>query len=303
MRESHLLQHIYAHTQHLTGPITIPPGDDMGAIQFGNTQLLVTVDQLADGVHFRLQSATLEQIAHKAIVRNLSDVAAMAALPVAAVASAALPRDFGAERAEQLIDHLRACAARYDCPIIGGDISIWNQSLILSVTVFAQPGGVEPVLRSGARLSDHIYVTGVLGGAWIESGGGAHLTAEPRLALARTLATNPAMQLHSMIDLSDGLASDLNRICVASKVAAQIEAAAIPCRPGVDVSRALNDGEDYELCFTASGNVPQEIDGIVITRIGSVSGSSGGEFGVTMKQPDGRPVVVQPTGWDHGSEQ
>ena len=303
MRESQLLQYIYAGTQHLTGPITIPPGDDMGAITFGDRELLVTVDQLADGVHFKLEAATSAQIAHKAMVRNLSDVAAMAAVPVGAVASASLPRDFGEDRAEQLIDALRAEAAKYHCPIIGGDISIWDHPLILSVTIFADPGGVTPILRSGAQPGDGIYVTGVLGGAWHESGGGAHLSAEPRLDVARALAEDANVHLRSMIDLSDGLASDLTRICVASNVAAQIQAKAIPCRAGVEVNHALCDGEDYELCFTAAGSVPDEIDAVAITKIGQAKAADGSAYAVTLIESDGSRRTVEPTGWDHGNEQ
>ncbi len=299
MRESDLLQHIYANASTLSERITIPPGDDMGAIRFGDRELLVTVDQVADGVHVNTANTSLDLIARKAIARNVSDVAAMAALPVGAVASACLPRDFGESRAKELIDHLRRHAAAFGCPIVGGDISMWDHPLVISVTVFAEAAGVQPVRRGGAKIGDGVYVTGRLGGAWDKQGGGAHLTAEPRIAIARALATAPAIQLHSMIDLSDGLGADLRRLCAASGVAADVQAAAVPCREGVTLDHALSDGEDYELCFTATGDVLPRIEGVPITRIGRIVDPGESKATMTLVHPDGRrePCIV--TGWDH----
>mgnify|MGYP006299752517 CR=1 FL=1 len=301
MREWALLQHVFGHNAELPDAVTIPPGDDMGGLRIGDRELLVTVDQVADGVHVNTSTTSLELIARKLIVRNLSDVAAMAGEPIGAVATACLPRDFGQSRAEELFDHLRRIAANYHCPLIGGDVSMWDQPLLLTMTIFAAPvpDSAAPVLRSGAKVGDGIYVTGRLGGAWDEQGGGPHLTAEPRLAVARRLAADAAVQLHAMIDLSDGLAGDLRHICEQSHAGAEIDAAAVPCRDGAMLQNALGDGEDYELCFTTSGKAPAEIDGVAITRIGRVVEAGDPASRITLVHAGGRREPLAITGWEH----
>ena len=226
MRELDLLQHIYAANAALPAGVTIPPGDDMGAVTIGDAQVLITVDQVADGVHFDLKNSPLEKIARKAITRNLSDVAAMGAVPVAAVVAGCLPRGFGEANANALGDHMRAVARGFGCPLIGGDISMWDHPLLLSVTVLAETKGVDPLLRTGAREGDVICVTGALGGSLVtmpdetqprDSRGRReythHLDFEPRLNVARALASSAELRPRCMIDLSDGLAQDLPRLC------------------------------------------------------------------------------------------
>lgn len=300
MRELELLQHVFAGNRLLSERITIPPGDDMGAVRVADCEVLVTVDQVVDGVHVKLAGTELEAVGRKAIVRNLSDVAAMAALPVGAVAAVLLPRDFGRERAEALFNHMRQTAAGYDCPLFGGDIAIHDGPLVLTVTVLAEAAGVPPVRRTGAMAGDTVYATGELGGAWDAHGGGPHLAAEPRIALARALATDSALQLHSMIDVSDGLGGDVRHICEQSGVDAELVADRIPCRRGVDVYRALNDGEDYELCFTAAGTCPVEVEGVKITAVGRVTVRQGGAAAVTLIHPDGRREPLAAESWEHG---
>ncbi len=297
MRESELLQHIYDANGELCADVVIPPGDDMGAVRLGGAMLLVTVDQVADGVHFDLARHSLTGIGRKAITRNLSDVAAMAAKPLAAVAAASLPRDFGQDRAEQLFDIMRQTAAAYGCPLIGGDISIWSGKLLLSVTVFAEPAGERPVLRSGAKVGDGIYVSGQLGGSLPS---GHHISFEPRLDIARTLGATPALRPNCMIDLSDGLGCDLPRICQASKVAAIIEAEKLPIRTNCDWKNAVGDGEDYELLFTSDKLTPGSIDGITITRIGQIVQHDQGPL-ATIRFEDGRVLDLSEHGWEHHS--
>jgi len=290
--------------------VVIPPGDDMGGVIVGGQLVLITVDQLADGVHFDSALTPLELIGRKAITRNLSDVAAMAAKPVGAVCAGCLPRGFGEANANRLFDVMREVAERYGCPLIGGDISVWDQRLILTVTVIAEPAGIEPVLRGGAKPGDVICVTGRLGGSWTapaESGGGPHMEFEPRVSLARKLAG--MVKLHSMMDISDGLAMDLPRICEASKVGAEIEVASLPLRPQAHTAAKLSgkpawvhgvgDGEDYELLFTVSQadavKLPGEIDGVPVTRIGRVTGGGG----VMLIHEGGRREAMGPGGWEH----
>lgn len=313
MRELELLSHIYKANPALPGAVSIPPGDDMGAVMVGGVTLLVTVDQVADGVHFELENTPIKKIGRKAITRNLSDVAAMAAKPVGAVAAACLPKGFREADAEALFDAMRCTAQAFGCPLIGGDISAWDQRLILTVAVFAEPDGVEPVTRNTAKAGDAVYVTGVLGGSLIRiddpPGYVHHLDFTPRIALARKLAVNTATRPHAMIDLSDGLAQDLTRICERSGVCAQIGCEMLPVsaaarlaarRSGQPAWRhALGDGEDYELCFTAPpGAVPGEIDGVPVTRVGHIMEAGPGPV-VTLLQSNGTVTDVRGLGWEH----
>jgi thiamine-monophosphate kinase len=313
MREFALLKHVYGANASLPSRVTIPPGDDMGAVRVAGDAVLVTVDQIADGVHFQLATTPLAKIARKAITRNLSDVAAMAARPIGGVVAACLPRHFGEARATELFDHMRRVGDVYDCPLFGGDVTIWDHPLLLSVTVLAEPDGIEPVLRRGAKVGDVICVTGHLGGS-LETVNGYthHLDFEPRLVVARKLASNPMTRPFCMIDLSDGLARDLGHLCDATGVAAVIDAAALPVddatraaarRDGrAEWEHAVGDGEDYELCFTVrperAAHLPAEIDGVVITRISQIVPGDG-EAAVRVRLPDGTVRPVQDLGWEH----
>ncbi len=311
MREMDLLQRIYAGNAGLPPGVTIRPGDDMGAVRIGGGEVLVTVDQVADGLHFRLGQTPIEKIGRKAMTRNLSDVAAMGALPVGAVAAACLPRDFGAERAEALFEAMRRTGAAYNCPLFGGDISIWDHPLVITVTVLAEEAGVKPVLRRGAKVGDIVCVTGELGGSEEMIAGRAHhLDFEPRIKVARALASDPRQRPNAMIDLSDGLGRDLGHICEMSGVAAEVEVAALPVSPAAQSraertrkqvwEHAVGDGEDYELCFTlsreAAERLPRLLEGATITRIGRIIA---GETGVTLVLPDGSRRSASGLGWEH----
>lgn len=323
MRETDLLNYVYQQNQRLPKGVVVPPGDDMGAVKIGQATVLVTVDQVADGVHVDLATTPLELVGRKAMTRNLSDVAAMAALPVGAVVAVCLPKTLGEAKATQLFDAMRAVGEQYKCPLIGGDISMWDGKLLLSVTVIAETAGVQPVLRSGAAPGDVICVTGQVGGSWTSGGGVAaeapHLTFEPRIDLARRIAQTHGVRLHSMIDLSDGLASDLPRICKASGVAAELDVAAIPLRPQAYAAagrsghpawqHGLIDGEDYELCFTlspaAADKLPGAIDDVPITRIGRIleigDGPEKKDGGVWLRLADGQRISLARGGWEHTS--
>ncbi len=314
MRELDMLRHIYGANATLPAQVSIPPGDDMGAVQIGDTQVLVTVDQVAEGPHFLLAQTPIEKIGRKALTRNLSDVAAMAAWPVGAVAAACLPREFGQQRAQALFDSMQRTAQQYDCPLFGGDISVWDGPLLASVTVLAEPRGVVPILRQGAVVGDVVCVSGQLGGSVETVDGRAHhLDFEPRITLARALAAQ--CRPHAMIDLSDGLARDLGHICRASNVAATIEVDQVPVSPAahVQVRRdgrllwkcALGDGEDYELCFTLSphdaAKLPDQIDGVLITKVGRINEPSGAGNApvVALHMPDGTMESGDDLGWEH----
>lgn len=319
VRELDLLQHIYSRNAALPSRVTIPPGDDMGAITIGGVSVLVTVDQIADGVHFLSESTPIASIARKAITRNLSDVAAMGAVPSAAVVAGCLPRSFGEAKANAMFDAMRAVAISHDCPLIGGDISIWDHPMLLSVTVLAETQGIAPILRSGAKVGDVICVSGMLGGSLVElddpPGYVHHLDFEPRLRLGRKLASDPAIRPRCMMDLSDGLGKDLAHICRAGEgggVSAELWVDHLPIsRAAHRISQrdgqppwqhALGDGEDYELLFVVSPQVaaslPRSIEGVPITQVGRITSRSS-DASITLKMPDGSIVPMGDYGWEH----
>ena len=304
MRESELLQHVYATAGKACGRVRLAPGDDMAMVELDGRAVLAAVDQVVDGRHFDLATAPLELIGRKAVTRSLSDVAAMAARPVAVLAAATLPPDFGHERATALFDAIRVTARDHGCPLVGGDIAFHRDAsspLTCTVTVLAEPGPAGPVTRSGARAGDTVYVTGVLGGSLGPDGLGRHLTFVPRLSEALALAGALAERLHAMIDLSDGLGRDASHLAERSGVQIEIDAERVPCADGADWPRAMSDGEDYELCFTAVGEVPDRLGELEVTAVGRV---------VERPDPAGPRVVVREgartldgssLGWEHGA--
>jgi thiamine-monophosphate kinase len=277
-------------------------GDDMARVQLGqDSSVLVTTDMLLDGVHFDLQKATLEQVGYKAMAVSLSDCAAMATVPVAAVVSVALPKGYGQKELKQLHKGITAAGDKFDCALVGGDITCWSDDkpFVISVAMLSRVAGNSPIKRSGAKLGDSICVTGSLGGA-VRS---KHLEFEPRAREAIKIAQ--MVTLNSMIDISDGLSSDLSRICTASRVGAIIDAEQVPISGDAQKSEnplnsALNDGEDFELLFTLTQAEYEKLfkkwDGPVpITRIGEITDTEK----MQLKMPDGLIKDLLTGGYDH----
>jgi thiamine-monophosphate kinase len=299
LRELQLLEKIYGRNDQLPSSVEVGPGDDLAVIRLGAERLLVGTDQLVDGVHIDLAAVGPAVAARKAVCRCFSDVAAMAAQPVGSLVSVVLPHGMEQAEAEIMFEAARVAASTCGGPLVGGDTAIGDGPLTMSVTVMAEPGGVEPVLRSGAGVGDVIVVSGELGGAWQAGADAHHLTFTPRIELARSLAH--LVRLTSMIDLSDGLAQDLPRVCRASGVSAQITAELLPRRSGASVDAALCDGEDYELCFTVSASeaqkIPSEMAGVRLTRIGSM-GKPVEAATCQLIEPDGTSRWPE-GGWEH----
>jgi thiamine-monophosphate kinase len=274
--------------------IPVPQGDDLAVIKWrGEDLLLVGADQVLDGVHFDSAKHSPRAIGRKVMNRNLSDCAAMACLPAAAVTTAALPRGIGLNYAKELYLGLRDAADPFDCLIVGGDTASWDGKLVLTVTILGRGAGIQPITRGGARPGDEIYVTGPLGGSLL----GRHMTFEPRIALARELASTG--RVTAMIDLSDGLSRDLPHICRHSHVGAVIDAARVPIHPdAIAASRgartplehALHDGEDHELLLTGKFDpLPASL-----TRIGHATR----EADILITDANGNHRL-EPLGWEH----
>src|SRR5262245_34497118 len=179
-----------------TAEVIVGPGDDAAVLRPPNRPQLVTTDMLLDGSCFRLAEAGPYRVGRKAIAVNLSDIAAMAGIPSAAVVSVGLPRTGGRELAEELYLGMREVADAFDVPLVGGDTNSWDGPLSISVTMLGEATGRGPVLRSGAKIGDWVMVTGPLGGSIL----GHHLDFTPRVREA--LALREAAELHAMIDLS-----------------------------------------------------------------------------------------------------
>ncbi|MBX3403075.1 MAG: thiamine-monophosphate kinase [Phycisphaeraceae bacterium] len=278
MRENQLLAHIHARSADLVaafGEVVVGPGDDCAVVRAGTgSLLLLTVDQLVEGRHFAADAAAAE-IAHKAIARSISDIAAMGGTPAWALATGLLPRHY--ERADELFDAMSAAARQMGAPLVGGDIATWDGALALTCTVGGAPHPARgPVLRAGARPGDDLWVTGRIGGS-LRSG--RHLRFVPRTTIGAWLCDALGPALHAMIDISDGVGVDSARLAAASGIRAVIDLPRIPLHDGVvDPLAAIGEGEDYELLFAvAPGSAlpPQAPDGTPLTRIGRCAEGSG----------------------------
>jgi thiamine-monophosphate kinase len=233
---------------------------------------------------------------------NLSDIAAMAGLPVAAVVSVGLPKRGGRALAEELYLGLREVADAFEVAIVGGDTNTWDGPLVINVTVLGEPGPGGIIKRSGARRGDWLIVTGPLGGSIL----GKHLDFTPRVREGLILAR--ITNLHAMIDVSDGLATDLAKLCTESGCGAVLRAEKIPIRAEVSLiadgrsalEHALADGEDFELVFSVSAEDgerllrEQPVAGITLAVIGECVEEKG-----LFLEEDGQRREQSPLGWVH----
>jgi len=284
--------------------VVVGAGDDCAVLDAGvpDRLLLFKTDAVVEGVHFTTGTAP-EKIGHKALGRCLSDIAAMAGTPSAALVTIALPPDFSPDFVEAIYTGLNALARRHQVAIVGGETTTNPGGILLSVALLGWVPRGKGVLRSGAEAGDAIFVTGELGGSLA----GKHLDFEPRLAEARWLAQE--FSLHAMLDISDGLVGDLRHILAASRVGAELLATAIPisreARRAAKAApsskppllAALTDGEDFELLFTVASRdaVPlfdawkKQFPGLALTCIGKIKPGEG----ITIRDQQGvRPLTA-----------
>jgi thiamine-monophosphate kinase len=283
--------------------VQIGPGDDTAALRLSSgATCLVTTDMLLEGSCFVLAEAGPRRVGRKAMAVNLSDIAAMAGRPVAAVVSVGLPRRVGRALAEGLYLGLREIADAFDTGVVGGDTNSWDGPLAVSVTLIGEATGTGPVRRSGAQPGDWLMVTGPLGGSIL----GKHLDFTPRVREA--LLLHQTVRLKAMIDVSDGLAADVNHLCQESGCGAILRADSIPVAeaarrmPG-DLSpldHALGDGEDFELAFAVSPEdgaallEKQPLSGTTLAKIGEFVGDK-----VLWLEEAGRRTSLEPRGYVH----
>ena len=244
--EDGLLRLLTAHWKIDPDRVLTGVGDDCAVLRGDgrNHFLLLKTDAVVEGVHFAAHERP-EWIGRKALARALSDLAAMGAVPLAAVITLGTAKDESARRLRAIYRGIEGVAKKYRVDLVGGETTRAGQ-LFLNVALLGECRGYRPVLRSGARAGDLLFVTGRLGATRARR----HLLFEPRLAEGEWLARHGFAS--SLMDLSDGVGADLPRLARASGVGFQLDPQAIPRARGATLSAALNDGEDYELLFTAT---------------------------------------------------
>lgn len=282
-------------------------GDDCAVLRLPRGhEALVTTDFNLENIHFRRAWHPPDSVGHRCLARGLSDIAAMGGDPIAAFLSLALPRGIQQKWVDQFLRGLLRLAYRFGVPLAGGDIAQSRGGILADIAVVASVPSGKAVLRSGARGGDLVYVTGQLGGAAavlhrLRAGKRtrardfpAHFYPTPRLGVGRYLLEHRLAS--AMIDISDGLSTDLNHLCQESRVGARIVARDIPTAINADLPLALHGGDDYELLFTvpAKIQIPTKIAGVSITRIGEIIRGRG----VRIAQ-NGSEKKLAPGGWQH----
>jgi thiamine-monophosphate kinase len=285
------------------GRVLVGPGDDAAVLAPSpSLPCVVTTDMLLEGSCFRLAEAGPRLVGRKAMAVNLSDLAAMAARPVAAFVSVGLPREGGRSLAEELYAGLRAMADEFETAIAGGDTNTWDGPLVLSVTLLGEATPRGPVLRSGARPGDSLLATGPFGG----SIRGKHLTFTPRVREA--LRLHELAELHALIDVSDGLSADVHHLCRESACGAVLHAEQIPIAAeahamndgGSPLEHALSDGEDFELVAAVAPAdarhllATQPVEGITLAHVGEVVAEPG-----LWLEMNGQRRPLEPRGYVH----
>jgi len=308
MSEFELIDAIVAELGTASGgpAVVVGPGDDAAVVTVPTGHQLVTsVDTLVANIHFPDKAPAL-LIAERALRVSVSDLAAMGAVPLAAVVALVLPTTTKPEWVRELSAGFASAAKFLGCPVTGGNLTAG--ALSLSVTVQGVVPDGDALLRSGAQVGDEVWVSGALGGATlaVEENGLAgvdpsalsapqvqYFLPTPRVELGvalRKLAT-------SAIDISDGLAADLGHIAKASGVSVELAAAQIPTFAGATLNQALHGGDDYELCFTAppsSADAVQRCAPEAVVVGSCVAGASGGDARLRL---DGQALATR--GYDH----
>jgi thiamine-monophosphate kinase len=274
--EDKLLAQVFSRLNR-NSRVVIGAGDDCAVLKFRGAKnwLLLKTDGVVEEIHFASETSA-RAVGWKAMMRALSDFAAMSGIPEFALITLAIAGKKKASWVSELYRGLNRAAARFDVAIVGGETSDTVGPTVIVVSV---AGGVERdrcVLRSGGKANDDLFVTGKLGG----SIRGRHLNFVPRIDEARWLTAN--FKVHAMMDLSDGLGTDLPRLARASKLGFAIDERALPLSRGCTIQQAISGGEDYELLFAVSPRERKRLQkrwqkkfpGLPLTRIGRLNQKS-----------------------------
>jgi len=282
-------------------------------------ELILTCDWFLEGTHFLRENHPPDSAGWKCLARALSDIAAMGGTPRCFLLSLALPTSCTGRWLDQFLAGLRRASSRFHCALAGGDTTR-REKILVNVTAVGEVRAGHAIRRRGARPGDLIYVSGHLGEAeWglrqLKSGAKPatlrspalkkHLYTEPRLALGQWLGEKGLAT--AMMDLSDGLSTDLPRLCAVSGVGARLDAASLPLvqlpikaqNAAVDPLRlALHGGDDYELLFTVRPKqarlLPHSFRGLPITPIGVIASKQQ----IVLLDDNGREQRLRPLGWD-----
>jgi len=297
-----------------TGPeVLVPVGDDAAVVRRGAGDLVLSTDALVEGTHFDRAMSTPRDIGYKAIAASISDIAAMAASPRYALCALTLSDDVDAGWTMELFGGMREASDEFACTLIGGNLAR-GADVTVAITVTGEVARGAAVRRGGAKPEDVVVVTGTLGGAaagrrlarrgapWTEDELDAihrHERPAPRVGEAPVLARNGAT---AMIDVSDGLARDLVRLCEASGVGVRLDPSTVPAHPAAAEGEALGGGEDYELLATmpsagavadAAGELA-DVFATPLTAIGTITTE-----GLETVDDSGKTHPLEPSGWDH----
>jgi thiamine-monophosphate kinase len=320
-------RHVLQHPESVKGI-----GDDAAVLQpTVGKQTLISTDMLVEGIHFDLMYTPLKHLGYKSVVVNLSDIYAMNGIPKQITVSIALSSRFTVEALEELYDGIYTACRLYDIDLIGGDTTSSNKGLIISITAIGEADADKVVYRNTAKVGDHLFVTGDLGGAYL----GLQLLEREKSLYLDNPNTKPEIAQHeypvqrqlrpearkdiieiladkqivptAMIDVSDGLSSELLHICKQSQVGCQIYEENLPIHPKTfalsqefklaPTTCALNGGEDYELLFSVSPSDYRKLEGIHgIASIGKVVAA---EAGTKLYVSGGKSYDLVAQGWQH----
>jgi thiamine-monophosphate kinase len=292
--------------------VVVGVGDDAAVVRPGAGDLVLTTDALVEGSHFVRAASVPRDLGYRAIAVNVSDIAAMAASPRFALAALTLPGDVDAAYVTELIGGMRDACAEHGCLLVGGNLAR-GRELTLAVTLTGEVAPGRAVTRAGARIGDALVVTGELGTSaaarrlrddasrWNDDDRAALRRAErpvARVGEAQVLARHGVT---AMIDVSDGLALDLSRLCRASGTGARVDLTAVPVAASATLDEAVAGGEDYELLaaipsdgVAAAASDVRELFGVALTAIGVII-----EGDIVGIGADGSEAPLEARGWDH----
>jgi len=326
-----LINHLTQHFDPKNPSTQTAVGDDAAVLDFKNKKTLISTDLLIEGVHFDLSYMPLKHLGYKAIVVNLSDICAMNATPTQVTVSVAMSNRFTLEAIEELYAGIKLACDRYQVDLVGGDTSSSQTGLIISVTAIGEANKSEVVYRSGAKDKQLIVLTGDIGSAYM---GLQVLEREKQVFLVnpnnqpdldmysyiierqlkpeartdiKTLLKDLSVKPQAMIDISDGLSSELLHICTQSEVGCQIYEDKLPLDPEFinvceefnldSTTIAINGGEDYELLFTIKMEDFDKIKGNPnLTVIGHTTEQNAGMNLVTRENT---LIPLKARGWNH----